>query len=500
MTKTLSSNPPSRLISPRLFLFTLGCCYLAAFLSLGVQIRGLVGDNGILPAGELLAAASAAFGSDRFWRLPTLCWWIGTGDAALLGLCLGGAALALLLLRGTAPAAVLALLWLFHLSLVSVGGEFLRFQWDSLLLESGFLAIFLAPPVGQVGGGRVAPPSAVVVFLFRLLLFRLMFASGAAKLLSGDPSWASLSALAVHYETQPLPTPVGWLAHQLPLAAHRVVCAGLLVIELGAPWLLFGPRRARAAAFLMLAGLQVLIAATGNYGFFNLLTLGLCFLALDDDAWPETLGRRLRPASAPSPPARSWPRAVLAPLAVLLIVLGAFDLSRLAGARGLWPPTLRAAAAGAAPFGLVNGYGLFAVMTPMRPEIVVEGSRDGEVWQPYAFRWKPGDPARRPAFVAPHMPRLDWQMWFAALGSVERNPWFVRFLGRLLEGRPEVLRLLEHDPFGGDPPRFVRARLYRYRFTGFGAASWWRREPLGLYVRPVGPRPRAGFGSGRPPD
>jgi hypothetical protein len=321
--------------------------------------------------------------------------------------------------------------------------------------------------------------------MLRFLLFRLMFSSGAVKLLSGDETWRSLRALTVHYETQPLPVLTSWYVHQLPVWFHEASCAVLLAIELLVPFLVFGPRRARLLAFGPLLGLQALIALTGNYAFFNLLTAVLCLLLLDDRALPP----RLRGAPAEGVVAsasRPWPRVVLWPVAAVLLAAAAAHQLWTVGIRP--PAPLRFPARLIAPLSAVNGYGLFAVMTTSRPEIVVEGSDDGVRFKPYAFRWKPGDPGRAPWFVAPHQPRLDWQMWFAALGTCERNPWFTRFLLRLSEASPPVLALLADDPFAGRPPRFLRAVLYDYRFTD-GAArrrtgEWWARTETGLYCLP----------------
>jgi hypothetical protein len=225
--------------------------------------------------------------------------------------------------------------------------------------------------------------------------------------------------------------------------------------------------------------LQVVIAATGNYAFFNLLAIALCVLLLDDEAFPPRWRRR-PPAALPQ--RRRWPRVIVAlAAAVILLVSGAQTIAMLFRPRSFPAPVI-AVARSIAPFQIVNTYGLFAVMTTSRPEISVEGSDDGQTWRPYVFRWKPGDPARRPRFVAPHQPRLDWQMWFAALGECRNSPWLYGLFQRLLEGSPPVLGLLAEDPFPERPPRYVRALVYDYRFTSpeerARTGRWWRRgEP-----------------------
>jgi hypothetical protein len=460
----------------RLYLRLLAVVYACAFASLFVQVAGLIGPQGIAPAGEWLAAVRAQTGPERYSLLPTLCW-LNASDGFLRFLCGAGVALAVLVLFEIAAAPALLLLWILYLSLATAGQEFLSFQWDALLLEAGFLSIFLAPPVlGR--SPRDAPVSRAPLWLLRWLMFRLMFSSGAVKLLSGDTAWRGLTALTVHYETQPLPTPLAWYVHQLPVWVHKVATAQMFAVELLVPFLIFVPRRrVRMAAALALASLQVAIAATGNYGIFNLLTIALCVPILDDGM----LSRRSSGAAGPVSSGPRWPRPLMAALAVGIGLLSTVSLAATLGVYRLLPRPLMVAHAWASRFELVHGYGLFAVMTMTRPEIVVEGSDDGEQWLAYDFRYKPGDPNRPPPIVAPHMPRLDWQMWFAALGEWEQNRWFVSFEGALLEARPPVLALLARNPFAGRAPRYVRARLFRYRFSHPPNRAWWVREELGPY-------------------
>jgi lipase maturation factor 1 len=474
-------------ISRWLFLRLLGAIYLIAFVSLWVQVDGLIGSHGILAAADFLRGVEGMLGPERFWWLPTLCW-LDPSDRFLHVLCGGGAALSVLLILGIAPVPVLTLLWVAYLSLTSVGQDFLSFQWDILLVETGFLAIFLAPLQLWPGFSREPEPPRPMVFLLRWLLFRLIFSSGAVKLLSGDPTWRNLTALEYHYWTQPLPTWIGWYANLLPDWLQILSCVVMFAIELGAPCLIAAPQNLRLLAFFPLVCLQVLILATGNYCFFNLLTLALCLMLLDDAVWPASVRARLG-AERSEPRGWAWPRWITYPVVALIVLLSliqVFDVSRLAPGSS---SALRQLRRTSAPLRLVNGYGLFAVMTTTRPEIVIEGSDDGATWAEYEFPWKPGDLSRAPAFVEPHQPRLDWQMWFAALGTYENNPWFVRFVLRLLEGSEEVLALLEKNPFPAHPPRFIRAVLYQYTFTDLDERSatgyWWRRERQGLYLPEV---------------
>jgi hypothetical protein len=477
-----------------LFLRGLGLAYFFAFLSLWTQIAGLLGHNGILPAGEFMSAVrqncdQQGIGLERFHLLPTLCWF-NASDASLQVQCAAGVVLSLLLVAGLAPVPCLALLWLLWLSLVVVGRDFLGFQWESLLLETGLLAVFLAPLQWLPRPARESPPSRLFIWLLRLLLFKLMFSSGCVKLLSGDPNWRNLTALTFHYQTQPLPPWTAWYANLLPLWFQKLSCLSTLLIEIGAPFLIFTPRRLRFFGAALLASLQWLILVTGNYAYFNWLTLALCLTLLDDFVLEKVLPRRLAPGFHRAPAAAvspRWPFPLLAVVAAVVLVFSGYVQARTLGFR---PPGWAGwLAAQIAPFRSVNNYGLFAVMTTERNEIILEGSNDGANWLPYEFKYKPGDLNRRPAFIAPFQPRLDWQMWFAAFGRHQDNPWFEVFCVRLLQGSPEVQALLARNPFPGQPPRYLRAQFYQYRFTTpaerRATGAWWHRDYLGQYLPPA---------------
>jgi hypothetical protein len=439
-----------RLATVKTFLRAMGAIYVSAFLSFGLQAAGLIGSRGILPAGEYLSAVRQAEGAWAVWYAPTLLW-VSSSDGALAAVWIAGTLCGLATLAGWRQRWMLALCWVLWLSVCSVGQDFLSFQWDILLLETGFLSIF-------------ASEVWLVVWLFRLLIFRLMFMSGLVKLTSGDLAWRSLIALKYHYETQPLPTPLAWWMHRLPDVVQRISNAAVFMIELALPFLFFAPRRLRVIGAWATIGFQVLILLTGNYAYFNWLTIAICMWLF------------IEPAN----------RKVTGPAAVLAAVLGGFGILTISEALGIPPlePVSRLMGR-LEPLHLVNGYGLFAVMTTTRPEIIVEGSNDGQTWQAYEFRYQPGDVRRAPPIVAPHQPRLDWQMWFAALGTVGQNRWFVVFIERLLRGDPSVLRLLAWDPFHGSPPKYIRARLFQYHFTRLGEPGWWRREEIGTYLGAV---------------
>jgi hypothetical protein len=457
------TQPPTYALARWWFFRLLGIIYLAAFASLATQIVGLVGHDGILPA--------------------------DVGDTWLTGVCVGGAVLASLLVAGIGPIVIVPTLWAGYLWLSTIGDPFLSFQWDALLLEAGGLAILLAPAGLRDPLRTASDPPRLGVGLMLWLLFRLMVGSGGVKLASGDPTWHDLTALTVHYETQPLPTPLAWYVHQLPAWFHRGSTAAVLGIELCAPWLMLGPRRLRALAFALLVALQAAIALTGNYAFFNLLAAALCVFLLDDTALSS-----IRPARIRARYGSRVRRAIVIAVAVITVPVSALMFTSSLGVELPGWPVILPVARLIAPLRSVNSYGLFAVMTTTRPEIIVEGSNDGQTWLAYEFKYKPGDLKRRPPWLAPHHPRLDWQMWFAALARYDDEPWFHNFCIRLLQGSPDVLQLLDKDPFQGRPPRYLRSELYRYHFsdraTRRAEGVWWTREPLGAYSPVLSPRDR----------
>lgn len=465
-----------------LFARSLGLIFFAAFASLAVQMRGLAGVRGISPVAEFLPAVHAQLGRPAFWHVPTFCW-LSASDGFLVAQCVAGALIALVMVAGFCPGTCALICWALYLSLCSVCSPFLDFQWDALLLETALLAAFFLPWSLHPQWRRIGGVARISGWLLWWLLFRLMFESGVVKLSSGDPTWRDGSAFQFHFFTQPLPLWTAWYVHQLPDWTLRTLQWCMFGIELVAPWLIFGPRRARHAAAGALVLLQVVILATGNYAFFNLLTIALCLLLIEDRCWPPAWRLRCLSLSEVSKESVScWPLWLYAPVASVLFLV---STAHLVGTFRTGMP-LRFLARWIAPLRSTNGYGLFAVMTTRRLEIEVQGSNDGQVWRTYSFTWKPGDTRARPMLVAPHQPRLDWQLWFAALGDVRQNPWLVNFLVRLLQGSPEVLALLESNPFPDRPPRYVRAVSWDYRFTtSEDRNAWWKRELRGLYCPPL---------------
>ena len=498
-------RPPTYFWARRWFLRTLGLTYLVAFVSLWVQVDGLVGSNGVSPLNQFLPAVYERFGSTAYSLLPTLCW-VDSSNGFLHFLCGGGVVLSLLLILGIAPVLSLVVLFIFYLSLTIAGQTFLSFQWDILLLETGFLSIFLAPwrlwPrelmwwLGSATSATASPVSRAGLFLLKVLLFKLMLMSGVVKLTSGDDCWWNLTALDYHYWSQPLPTVFAWWADKSPEWFKHFSVAFCLFVEIIVPFFIWAPRRPRLIAAGLMIFLQLVIAFTGNYCFFNLLTIALCLLLIDDSvaaAWWAAPHERAKNVSTTFRTAKRLQDqlcsyAATAVLIVTLPVNGWFIFTAFKPDAD-WPRPLVAIYSRLQPFRLINGYGLFRVMTKDRDEIVIEGSADGIDWLPYEFKWKPGDVMRAPGWCAPHQPRLDWQMWFAALGTYRENQWFVRLIVRLLEGSQDVSRLLATNPFPHEPPRYIRAIFYRYRFTTLrerrDTGAWWKREQLQEYLPTV---------------
>jgi len=469
-------QPPRYELVGSLFLRLFGLIYLAAFASFAVQAQGLIGSHGILPLAGFLDAVRHAAGWERFYFMPMVFWW-NASDFAIQAVCWGGAGLALLLTLKLLPRLSLLLLYILYLSLLYAGQAFMTYQWDTYLLETGFLALLLS--------FSLTPG----IWLLRWLLFRFLFMSGVVKLLSGDPSWWNLSALSYHFVTQPLPTPLAWYAAHLPAALLTFATASTFVIELGLPFLIFCPRRLRFGAALGILLLQSGILVTGNYNWFNLQTMVLCLVLFDDAAVRSALPQRLLarlPARPPPQRRRKAAAIAVGALAVLLVFSSLIEMDLRFG--GNPPAAARTVDALIEPLHLVSSYGLFAVMTTRRNEIVIEGSNDGVEWREYEFRYKPGDLSRRPPWNIPHQPRLDWQMWFAALEEPQRLRWFWLFLERLLHNEPAVTSLLARNPFPDKPPLYLRAKFYDYTYTDASAKArglWWERRLLGLYFPEV---------------
>jgi predicted DCC family thiol-disulfide oxidoreductase YuxK len=465
-------RPPQYELVAALFTRLFGLIYLSAFASFGVQALGLIGSHGILPLTGMLNGVYNRIGPDSFFEMP-MVFWLNASDFMIQAVCWAGAVFSLLVVLNLLPRLSLFLCFVLYLSLFYAGNVFMSYQWDTFLLEAGFLTLLL---------NFTTRPG---IWLLRWLLFRFMFMSGAVKLLSGDPNWWNLSALSYHFLTQPLPTPLAWYAARLPAQVLTFATGATFVVELVLPFLIFCPRRMRFLAGFGILFLESLILITGNYNWFNLQAMLLCLPLFDDAALEKLVGhraagwltarRRLKGLQKPG-------RITVAILGAVIVFCGLVQMDERAGGE---PPAIAQGITSAiSPLNLVGSYGLFAVMTTKRNEIIIQGSADGSHWRDYEFKYKPGDVSRAPPWNIPHQPRLDWQMWFAALDSPNDLPWFWRFIQKLLENDPAVTSLLQKNPFADKPPLFVRAQFYEYTYSSSAEKAkgiWWRRRPLGLY-------------------
>jgi hypothetical protein len=468
-----------------LFFRLLGLVYVVAFLIIVNQWQPLLGSHGLLPAREVLDGLAEAEGRglSTFLRLPTLFLFDASDAAFRIGGYVG-LALSLCLLCGLANVPLLFALWLLYLSYVHAGRTFYGYGWEILLLETGFLAIFLAPTLRVGPFARDTPPSPIVMVLLRWLTFRLMFGAGLIKL-RGDTCWRDLTCMVFHYETQPVPNPLSWYFHHLPVWFHRLEVLSNHLVELVAPFFVFGPRRARHAAGAAIVGFQVLLILSGNLSFLNWLTIAIAVSCFDDGLLGRLLPARARAwiETRTAGVEESKPRALA--VYALALVVGLLSLNPVANM--LSPRQVMNTSFD--PFELVNTYGAFGSIGRERFEIVLEGTADTEPenarWTEYEFKCKPSDPGRRPCWISPYHYRLDWQMWFAAMPGAGTPRWLVQLVAKLLAGDLAVRGLLAPGPFEDRPPLWIRGRLYRYEFTRRAQPGWWRRTLVTDHLPPL---------------
>jgi lipase maturation factor 1 len=499
---------PSRLIPRWLFLRALGGIYFSAFFSLVFQVRGLIGPNGILPAGAYLQAVAQSLGSwQRVWYAPTILWW-SSGTGMLNALCWAGMVASLLLVLNLWPRGMLVICFVCFLSFVSAAQDFSGYQSDGMLLEAGFIALFFAPPGLRPGLGRVHPASRAGLFLLLWEWFRIYFESGAVKLLSGDIEWRQFTAMDEYYQNGPLPTWIGWYLQHLPHWFHAATVGATLALELVLVWMLFLPRRWRIVCFFIVTPWQIGVILSANYTFLNYLVLALGVLLLDDRFVIDILPAKWRSRIAAEPvsnepswksgdlKSKDWRNGLLRSWGIVKLSASVMMLSWIfyaTTAELTWMfaraplPTFPVAAL--EPFRIANRYGLFAVMTRGRYEIEFQGSLDGQNWIAYPFRNKPQALNEPPRIYAPYQPRFDWNLWFASLGSWREYSIVPNTEVRLLSNEKDVLDLFASNPFARDPPRQIRVLVWQYWFTSMKekreTGMWWRRELLGLYAPTV---------------
>jgi len=465
---------------------SLAFVYFFAFLSLALQLGPLLGSKGLLPIASYLTDLRAQAGPSAIWHLPSL-FWIGASDRVLQIAAWTGVVLSLAVFAGVTNAVVQAVLWLLYSSFVHTGQIFFGYGWEFQLLETGLVATFLCP----VRSIRPLPETAapqIVFWLLRWVIFRVMLGSALIKL-RGDSCWRDFTCLDYHFETQPNPNPIAWGLHHAPHAVHVLGVAFNYLAELVAPWFAFGTRKWRHPAGLLMVALQGTLIVSGNLSFLNWLTIVPALACFDDSAYARFLPARLRHraldrfARLSTSPLQSRSAKVFA---LLVAVLSVVPVANLASCDQRMNATFD-------PLAIVNTYGAFGSVDRERYELILEGSRDTGTdagWVELDLPCMPGDPRRRPCLISPYHYRLDWQMWFVGNGvargeRIEDEPWLVHFLWQLLEGDATAKRLLARDPFPEKPPRWIRAWLWRYRFSSsLAGGDWWTRERVALIVPP----------------
>ena len=448
--------------------------YVFAFVAAARQFRALIGDQGLLPVPRYVARRSFrqspsifhAYYSDRFFAAVA---WSGAALSAAMAAGLAD------VLPLWASVLLWLLLWVLYLSIVNVGQTWYAFGWESLMLEMGLLATLL-------GNNQVAPP-VLTMWLARLLLFRLEFGAGLIKL-RGDSCWRDLTCLFYHHETQPMPGPLSWFFHHIPKPLHRVEVAGNHVAQLVVPFGLFAPQPVASIAGAIVVITQLWLVASGNFAWLNWLTILLGCSVIDTSSLAAVITVPSQPALVDPP---LWFAVLVIVFGVLTLVLSYWPVRNMISRGQRMNMSFN-------PFHVVNAYGAFGSIGRTRREVVIEGTdeavvTEATVWKEYEFKGKPGGVRRLPRQWAPYHLRLDWLMWFAALSPQYAYSWFRPFILRLLRNDPPTLRLLRRNPFPDAPPRYVRAQLYRYRFTTAAELrrdhAWWHRTLEGSYLRPT---------------
>lgn len=483
----LAAEPATYELTRFSILRLLGFVYFVAFFSLWFQLEPLFGWHGLLPAAQLLSFKHAQLHVGALWRLPTI-FWFGSSDAALRTACAVGVALSIAAMCGVTNAAVQLALFVLYSSFVHVGQIFYGYGWEIQLIETGFLAVFLCPWT-TLGPFPRSGTSRIVIGLLRWLIFRIMLGSALIKL-RGDPCWRDLTCLDTFFETQPNPNPLSWWMHHAPHAAHVAGVLFTYLAELVAPWFAFAFRRTRHAAGVVLVAFQISLILTGNLSFLNWLTIVPALACFDDTAFVRLVPRSLRERLLDrfTPMLRSRAQTVTA--TVLAVVVGLLSV----GPVGNLASNDQRMNASFDPLDLVNTYGAFGGVDRDRFEVILEGTADdsptGAKWQEYELPCMPGDVRRRPCIVAPYHYRLDWQMWFvgndAASGERIDEPWLVHLVWQLLEGEPWPKSLFAHDPFPHEPPHWIRAGIWHYRFSAsHEGGAWWVRERVGEFLPPI---------------
>ncbi len=451
-----------------LFIRALGFIYFFVFLPLIFQYKGLLGSNGLLPVAHYLEAAKNYFPNPYWWNLPTL-FWLNHSDIFALTLFSFGLVLSIITMLGFGNSIILFFLWLLQLSITHVGQDFWSFGWESNLLEIGFLAIFLVPLWKGPN-----PPSKIIIYLLRWVLFRLMLGAGLIKL-RGDACWRDLTCLVYHYETQPIPNPLSPLFHYSPVIFQKASVLANHFVELICPFLLFFSYRIRIFSGICFLLFQFCIMLTGNYAWINFLTLVMIIPCFEDRAIRFLYPKKEIPKDIKF----SLPNRIVIYLLLILILFKSYrPLMNLIGPRQVMNTSYD-------QFHLVNSYGVFGSVTKNRYELIIEGSNDGVKWKEYEIPCKPGKPEKIPCLISPYHYRITWQIWFAAMGEYRDSPWMVNLVYKLLRGEKDVLNLLSYNPFQEAPPKFIRVEKYLYKLKKPFESGWYFREKVSDFIPPV---------------
>lgn len=463
-------TPESYTIASVLFPKLLGFIFFFAFGAFLFQIKGLIGTNGILPIEKFLDWIKSHYKNKCYAIAPTIFWW-NCSDRMLMGVVGLGTFLSVLLMLGIFPPLTLLLLYILYLSIIVGGQDFLSFGWEGFLLEITINAFFLTlTPI----------PNLMVWVSINLVLFRFHIQAGAVKIQSHDPNWRDLSAVAYHYQSQPIPNTQAWYADKLPLWFQKQSAMFMYVCELIIPFGIFGPDWMRLGVCVALVSLQVFIWMTGNFSYLNHLTAALCTILIANQYLePWFVAPDITEAQS------FWLDSLCTAVGTFLVIMQCIVLWNHFVPNPLFSQWVNKLSR----YHIANRYGIFAVMTTTRYEIVFEGSDDGIEWKEYTFYYKPSEIDRRPRRISPYQPRLDWQVWFLPFGNYRYDAWLGEFITCLLKGNREVLALLRGNPFPGTPPRYVRSLMYEYVFSTSEEKKkygwWWRRKLVSIFTKPM---------------
>lgn len=462
----------------------LGAVYAVAFLVAVNQLVPLIGEHGLLPVGNFLDLVRQSYGSTGagFFKLPSL-FWFWHSDAALLTVSWVGLILSLVVVAGYANAPLMAVLWALYLSIVHAGQEWYGYGWEIQLTETGFLAIFMCPLLDMRPFPKQPTPWAIII-LFRWLTWRIMVGAGMIKF-RGDKIWRNATALYYYFETQPIPGPLTRWFHFFPRLILRLGVWFNWLAELIAPFFVFWPRIGRHIAGVIIVALQVFIIISGNLSFLNWLTIVPALACFDDSFWARILPKKLsvKARAAHENAEESKPMVITAwAIAGIVGILSIQPLYNILSPNQAMNRSFE-------PFELVNTYGAFGSVGLERDNVIFEGTMDDTTgnkarWKPYLYKGLPVQLDKRPPQIAPYQLRLDWQMWFAGMGTAEQYPWTYNLVWKLLHHDALALSLFANDPFNGRAPRYIRANIYKYKFAKPGNPQrlYWNRELLGAWM------------------